>query len=132
MIEQARTLAAYERLVQADIAEYLRTTDQRYDLVLAADVFIYVGDLEPVFSGVRRVMEPGGVFCFSAELPNGSEDFELKTSLRYGQSERYIRELASGHGFAVIKVLRHPIREDQQQTIDGLYVYLSRDNQDLG
>jgi predicted TPR repeat methyltransferase len=126
MIEQARALAVYERLVQADIAEYLRTTDHRYDLVLAADVFIYVGDLESVFSGVRGVMEQGGVFCFSAELPEGSNDFELKTSLRYGQSERYIRDLANRYGFAIIRILHHPIREDQQQPVDGLYVYLSR------
>lgn len=126
MIEQAKALAVYERLVQADIADYLQTTDQRYDLVLAADVFIYIGDLEPVFSGVRRVMDQGGVFCFSAELPESSKDFELKSSLRYGQSERYIRELARQHQFEVIKVLHHPIREDQQRPVDGLYVYLSR------
>ena len=126
MIEQARTFAVYERLVQADIAEYLRTTDQSYDLVLAADVFIYIGDLEPVFSGVRRVMDSGGVFCFSAECPEGSEDFELKTSLRYGQSEHYIRDLAGQHGFGIIKILHRPIREDQQQPIAGLYAYLSR------
>jgi predicted TPR repeat methyltransferase len=126
MIEQARATAVYQRLVLADIAEYLLTTDQRYDLVLAADVFIYVGDLEPIFSGVRRVMDPGGVFCFSAEIPEGCGDFELKTSLRYGQSERYIRDLANRYGFAIIKILHHPIREDQLQFIDGQYAYLSR------
>ena len=126
MIEQARALAVYERVVQTEIVDYLRTTDQRYDLVLAADVFIYVGDLEPVFSGVRRVMEQGGLFCFSAELSEGTGDFELKTSLRYGQSERYIMDLAQRHEFAIVKILQRPLREDQQQPIDGLYVYLSR------
>jgi predicted TPR repeat methyltransferase len=126
MIEKARALAIYERLVQSDVAEYLQATDQRYDLVLAADVFVYIGDLEPVFSGVRRVMDQGGVFCFSAEIPEGSKDFELKTSLRYGHSERYVRDLASQHGFAIIKILYHPLRVDRERPVDGLYAYLSR------
>ena len=126
MLEQARALATYDALIESDIAEYLRATDQRYDLVVAADVFIYVGDLEPVFAGVRRVMEPGGVFCFSAELPERGEDLELKPTLRYGQSERYVRELAMRHGFEIMKLVHQPIREDRQQPVAGYYAYLSR------
>jgi predicted TPR repeat methyltransferase len=38
---------------------------------VAADVFVYLGALEPVFGGVRRVLEPGGVFCFSVEAWDG-------------------------------------------------------------
>ncbi|MBK8740773.1 MAG: tetratricopeptide repeat protein [Betaproteobacteria bacterium] len=125
MLGQARALGVYERLEQAEIAAYLRAADLRYDLVLAADVFIYVGDLEPVFAGVRRVLDPGGVFCFSAELAGSGGDFELKLTLRYGQSERYLRALAQQHGFAVERVLRQPIREDRQQPVAGLYVYLT-------
>ncbi|MBP8298659.1 MAG: methyltransferase domain-containing protein, partial [Burkholderiales bacterium] len=103
----------------------LQAADLRYDLVLAADVFIYVGDLESVFAGVRRVLDPGGVFCFSAELAGSDGDFELKLTLRYGQSERYLRALAQRHAFAVERVLRQPIREDRQQPVAGLYVYLT-------
>jgi predicted TPR repeat methyltransferase len=116
----------YANVVHADVAEYLRTTGQRYDLIFAADVFIYIGDLEPVFTGVARVILPGGVFCFSAELAERAATFALKTSLRYGQSERYIRDLADRHGFGIVKLLYHPIREDQQQPIAGMYVYLTR------
>ena len=93
---------------------------------MAADVFIYVGDLAPVFAGASRVMESAGVFCFSVELAQGDLDFELKTSLRYGHSEPYLRGLASRHGFEVIRTLHHTIRHDQQQAIPGLYVYLRR------
>ena len=125
MLEQARALGVYERLEQSDIVEYLQAADQRHDLVLAADVFVYIGDLDPVFAGVRRVLDPGGVFCFSAELPDHDGDFELKPTLRYGQSERYLRALARRHRFAVERVLRHPIREDQKQPVAGVYVFLT-------
>ncbi|MBA2723120.1 MAG: tetratricopeptide repeat protein [Methylibium sp.] len=127
MLDKARALGVYEQLVQAEIVEYLSTTNERFDLVLAADVFIYVGDLAPVFAAVHRVLEAGGMFCFSAELA-GSEarDFELLPSLRYAQSERYLRELAARHGFEVTRLLCEPVREDQRKSIDGMFVYLTR------
>ncbi len=124
MLDQARVLGLYEHLVQADVAEHLQTTDQRYDLLLSCDVFIYVGALEAVFSGAARVLEPGGVFCFSVEVGNDSQDFHLTTSQRYAHSDRYLRTLAAMHGFVLVKTLALPIRQDQQKNIDGLYLYL--------
>ena len=126
MLESAKARAVYQRLVQADVVAYLKTTDQLYDLILAADVFTYIGDLAPVFRGAASVMHGAGIFCFSAELPDSTKDFDLKTSLRYGQSEAYLRGLADRHGFDVVSILHQPLREDQQQAIDGLYVYLRR------
>jgi predicted TPR repeat methyltransferase len=126
MLEQARARGVYRRLVQTDLVTYLRTTDQLYDLMLAADVFIYIGDLASVFRGAASVMDGGGIFCFSAEMPDNNDDFGLKSSSRYGQSEAYLRGLAERHGFDVVRLLRQPLREDQQKPINGLYVYLRR------
>lgn len=127
MLDKARALGLYERLVHADITHYLNTTDERFDLVLAADVFIYIGDLASVFAAVHRVMEAAGVFCFSAESASSeAHDFELLPSLRYAQSERYVRELAVRHGFEVARLVHEPVREDQRRSIDGMFVYLTR------
>ena len=126
MLAKAAELKVYRKLAQSDMVAFLQTAEQTYDLVLAADVFIYVGDLGPVFRAVASVMEGGGIFCFSAETPEGDKDFELKTSLRYGHSEAYLRALAGRHGFDVVTVLRQPIREDQRQAIAGQYWYLRR------
>lgn len=127
MIEQARALGVYDHLVHADITEHLRRSTERHDLVLAADVFIYIGDLAPIFAGVRAVMLPGGLFCFSTEVAGAeTQGFELLPSLRYAHAEVYLRELARQHGFEVLKLSREPIREDQRQAIDGVFVYLVR------
>ena len=123
MLGKARELGLYDCLVHADVAEHLQATDQRYDLLLSCDVFIYVGALEAVFSGAVRVLEPGGVFCFSVEPADDSQDFHLTTSQRYAHSDRYLRTLATMHGFVLVKTLALPIRQDQQQNIDGLYLY---------
>lgn len=124
MLSKAAKSGAYQRLVQDDIVHYLETTQQRYELVVSADVFIYVGALENVFDGVSRVLAPGGVFCFSVELAPDDTDFVLRTSQRYAHSERYLRALALGHGFEVQGISHEPIREDQREPIAGLYVSL--------
>lgn len=125
MLKQARSLGIYRRLVQADLVDHLRATDERHDLVLAADVFIYIGDLAPVFEAVRRVLEPGGVFCFSAECASREDlDFELLPSLRYAHSQRYLAELAQRHGFKARRMVERPIREEQRRQVAGRFVYL--------
>ncbi len=124
MLGKAHELGVYDTLGHADLAEYLQTTDQRYDLLLSCDVFIYVGALEKVFQGAARVLESGGMFCFSVESAGDSDDFRLLPSQRYAHSERYLRTLAASHGLTVVKTLVQPIRQDQQQGVGGLFVYL--------
>jgi predicted TPR repeat methyltransferase len=126
MLEKARALGVYERLEQADLAQHLEHTAQRHDLVLAADVFIYVGALEAVFAGVQRVLEPGGVFCFSLEEAGGELDVELRASLRYAHSRRYVQRLAAQSGLQVLRIESQPIRADQQASIAGLYAWLRK------
>lgn len=125
MLDKAGALGVYNTLVHADLAEYLQGAERSDDLVLAADVFIYVGDLAAVFAGVARILQPGGLFCFTVERTVGEEELVLLPSLRYAHSEAYIRRLAREHGFEVKALLHAPLREDQQRPIEGLYVYLS-------
>lgn len=127
MVERSQARGVYERVVLSDLEHYLQGTTQRYDLVLAADVFIYIGALEAVFAGVARVMEPGGVFCFSVESAPTERDVLLRESLRYAHSRAYIEKLAAQSGFRVSAVKQQPIREDQRVPIPGLYFWLTRD-----
>ena len=125
MLDRAAALGLYERLVCADVAEYVRGTDARHDLVVAGDVFIYIGDLDPVFAGVRKVLEPGGVFCFSTERADDDKDVELRTTMRFAHSEPYVRRLAAAHGLEIVDIQRRALREERQVMLDGLYAYLA-------
>ena len=128
MLAQARTRSLYERLTRADVASYLAATDQRYDLIAAADVFTYVGDLDGVFTGAARVLAREGLFGFSVEMADdaGDADFVLRGSLRYAHSRRYVEALAQRHGFSVLRLVRKPFREDQRKLIEAWYGVLSR------
>jgi len=126
MLEKARALGVYDRLAHADIVEFLAAAEERFDLVLAADVFIYVGDLARVFALVARAMARG-LFCFSVEsLEDQGAGLRLLPSLRYAHSDAYLEGLASQHGFEVVAMKHAPVREDQGRVIEGVYVVLRR------
>lgn len=124
MLEQARGLGLYRELAHQDLTTFLAEADRRADLVIAADVFIYVGALDDVFGAVRRILEPGGCFAFTAERAPDQDDFRLLPSLRYAHSEAYIRRLADAHGFRVRELTIAPLRQSQQAPLEALYVYL--------
>ena len=127
MLAQAAARGDYDLLVRDDIVAHLRSTDARHHVVVAADVFIYVGALVSVFEGVARVLSPGGLFAFTAEvLADEARDFALLPSLRYAHSERHLRDLASRHGFAVASLVRAPLRREQDKEVEGLYLVLRR------
>jgi len=126
MLDRAAALGVYTRLTRADLVDHLRGSDQRHDLLLAADVYTYLGDLDAVHAGAQRVLERGGVLCYSVERAADAVDFELRDSLRYAHGEPYLRALAQRHGFELIAIDSATLREDQRRPIEGLLVLMQR------
>ncbi|WP_332813110.1 methyltransferase domain-containing protein [Ramlibacter sp.] len=124
MAERARGRRIYDEVVQADLGAFLQDTARRYDLLVAADVFIYVGALERVFEGAARVLDAGGEFCFSLEAAEGPQGYELRPSLRYAHTQAYIHALAASCGFELQAMERRPLRMDAGQPVPGLFAWL--------
>ena len=128
MVRQARQKAVYDALHVDDIVAFLERADDagpRFDLITAADVFIYVGKLEPVFAATRRRMSEGGLFAFSIDSLDGGS-LALRPRGRYAQSHRYIRRLARDHGFAVEGCQGIAVRTENDVAIAGAIFVLSR------
>src|SRR6201999_4397445 len=85
MIEKARARGIYDGLVVGDIETALVG---RYDLILAADTLVYLGDLGPLFAAVADHLAPGGFFLFTTEAKDG-EGFELGPKRRWRHSLPY-------------------------------------------
>lgn len=126
MVDKARARGVYDRVVQADLVDFLAGEADPYDLVLAADVFIYVGRLEQVFAQLDGRLQAGGLLAFTLEEAAPGFDVELRPSLRYAHSMAYVESLAAQHGFEWAASHSAPIRFDQQQAIPGRYVYLRK------
>jgi predicted TPR repeat methyltransferase len=84
----------YDKLMECELRTALCDGSCRYDLILAADVFIYIGDLRDLFTAVRRALRPGGLFAFTIEVWNGPDDYRLLPTRRYAQSISYLVQLA--------------------------------------
>jgi predicted TPR repeat methyltransferase len=125
MLERAAALGVYDELRQADAIEFLAAAGDRFDLVIAADVFIYVGALDEVFASLSQGMPAGGSFCFTVE-ESTTQALVLRPSLRYAHSEAGIRALAQRNGFVVTALQRRPVREEQRQPIPALFFWLER------
>ena len=126
MVERARASGAYRGVVHGDLLGFLRASNVPADLIVAADVFIYVGPLDAVFAAVAARLASGGRFAFSVERADPGRDLQLRPSLRYAHSREQIERLAAAHGFAVQAIEAGPIREEQGRPVMGWYAWLRR------
>ena len=124
MLKVAERRGLYATLACEDVVAFLSRHDTpAWDLVVSTDVFIYIGDLQPVFAGVRRVLRPGGLFGFSIESTEAA-DFVLQPTRRYAQSPGYIRRLAAEHGFDLLQLEPCVIRKEKASDTAGHIVVL--------
>jgi predicted TPR repeat methyltransferase len=123
MLAKARERAVYDELACGEIVAWLAGHGGTHDLVIAADVFVYIGDLAPVFAGVRRVLRSGGRFLFSIEAAE-SAGYELAASRRYRHASAYVERLAREHGWVVDSIERCVLRRDAGVDVAGSVVQL--------
>ncbi len=129
MIAQARDKKLYDRLEAADLQEFLsREPEGSVDLAAAADVFVYVGDLSPVFLEVARVLRPGARFAFTAQS-GPAQGFVVGDDLRFAHSAGYLRDLAAEAGLAVVELVAASTRKDRGQDVPGWAAVLRKMSQ---
>jgi predicted TPR repeat methyltransferase len=125
MIEKARARGIYGDLQVTDLETALAAPGPNYDLILAADTLVYLGDLARVFEGARRRLSPNGYFLFTVEKSEGY-GFELGPKRRWRHSEAYLRELAARTGFDLAGLVAAAPRREANQPVEGFAVALAR------
>jgi predicted TPR repeat methyltransferase len=126
MLAKARELGHYDELVHSDIVGLLRQRPQQFDIAVAADVFVYIGDLSEVFAATHAALRPGGLFAFSVEACE-SVDFLLGPTRRYAHSLGYLQRLAAAHGLSVESARESAIRKESDEAVRGYLVVMRRD-----
>jgi len=122
MAEKAKARGFYDEVNVGDI-ETLECS-RRYDLVLAADTLVYLGDLAPVFRAAHEALAERGVFLFTVERKEG-EGFALGPKRRWQHSETYLRDEAAKAGFEVTGFLECSPRSEAGVPVEGYAVALS-------
>lgn len=127
MVEVARHKGLYTALFAEDLIDFMRHgAAHSYDLVVAADVFVYIGDLQPIFSEATRLLRPSGWFAFTVEAaPAGVDDFVLDHTGRYRHLDGYLHRLARQCGFDEAHFSAAAIRTQKEQPVHGYLCVLA-------
>lgn len=131
MIEKARQKGVYQSLHVAELTEFMNSEtakDRDWDLVVAADVFIYIGDLAPIFQATTPRLSANGVFVFSTEASPDPE-YSLTSTGRFLHSRDYIERIANDAGLKVVRVDELTSRIENSQPVPAhLYTLAIQQN----
>jgi predicted TPR repeat methyltransferase len=118
MLEKASERAVYDQLIKSELVDFLNEHPRSFDLIIATDVFIYVGDLEAAFMAAKGALRPGGHFAFSVESYDGN-GYAIRSSRRFAHSLAYLGTLGKKNGFQERKTITVAVRQEEGQDIAG-------------
>lgn len=98
MLAVAKTKEFYDELLETDIQSFLMQQMSAWDIVIAADVLVYIGNLEAIVNHTYQALRPGGLFAFTTEMTEKA-DYQLQETGRYAHNSQYLARLATQTGF---------------------------------
>ncbi|MBM9602925.1 tetratricopeptide repeat protein [Desulfopila inferna] len=124
MIEVAAGKNIYSALYISEIHDFLEDCLDRYSLVLATDVFNYIGELQYTFEAINKAAQSGACLCFSTEISFGS-GYDLRKTGRFAHSPEYIQNICRLTGWKICSQEKNNLRKDKGRWVEGI-LYLVR------
>ncbi len=122
MLAIAARKGCYDALFCAEISEFLQSSAAAvYDLIIAADVFNYVGHPGSIFEQAARVVCKGGRFFFSIELlAEHGASMHLAANGRFAHADQFIRDCAEHHGWRIDCAEQVDLRTERDSWVAGV------------
>src|SRR5207247_2653378 len=89
-----------------------------FDLVIAADVLVYVGDAAPLFAALTFKVPPGGLIALSIER-RAEGSFALEPTGRFSHNPEHIAGLGAAAGFELAATRDSVIRHERRALAHG-------------
>lgn len=122
MIARARAKGIYDWLAPCSLLDALAT--HQADLIVAADVLVYVGDLAPVFAACYAALPKAGLCAFTVQ--KGDAPISLGADLRYAHSADQLKQWAQDYGFTCAVLADCTTRYDRGVPVPGLVCVLRK------
>ena len=138
MLDKARERNLYDRLERLDLVPMMqRESSSAYDLVLAADVLVYLGKLDELLAEARRLLQPGGYLAFSVESLDAlgdagagsaatDRDYRLNETGRFAHARAYLARLREQNGFEELSLTETQSRLNDGKGVQGYLVVWRR------
>lgn len=127
MVAKAGEKGIYDALAVAELTEYLAgQAENEHDLILAADVMVYIGDPAQVLAGAARALRPGGAFVFSVQAGDAvmPEGFLIGADSRFAHDPVFLRGRAADAGFTITLFEPATTRREAGAAVPGYLVAL--------
>ncbi|MBV8803333.1 MAG: tetratricopeptide repeat protein [Gammaproteobacteria bacterium] len=122
MLAVAAEKKLFDKLITQELTEFLMQKHQQFDLILAGDVVVYLGDLTNLFNLVKQALRTRGIFIFNAEICQESS-FKMNQSGRFSHSKDYIDSQITKNNFTIHSYQNIITRQQNNQPVYGhLYV----------
>jgi predicted TPR repeat methyltransferase len=123
MLAAAERKRIYDRLVVGDLVSFLATENRPFDLIVAADVFVYFDDLAPVLRSAARRLAASGAIAFSVET-HAENGVILRDTLRFAHGEPHLRAATAEAALEVAYLARASTRTEKNSPVEGLVAVL--------
>lgn len=126
MVARAQARGIYDGLRVGELIADLKAHARTYDLIVAADVLCYFGDLAEVLSATAAALKAGGGFAFSVErLTDAAPDetWRVRPSGRYAHAADALPAALRAAGFAKIAMEAESTRSESGAAVPGAIVW---------
>ncbi len=117
----------YDDLIEADLVRAMQDRPGMFDLIIAADVLIYVGDLEPLLTAARRSLRIGGLLSFTTEICPDERRYQLQRNRRYAHGPVYVEQTGRRAGLRLLEQQSAALRnaDDGREAAGDVYLFAS-------
>jgi predicted TPR repeat methyltransferase len=123
MLTRARERAVYDELVQAELTTWLRQHAGAFDVIAAADVLVYFGDLRAWMAAAAASLHPGGRLVFTTERSEAEpRGFRLHPHGRYSHTQDYVEQTLLAAGLLPLLCERVQLRLEGGEPVAGTLV----------
>lgn len=117
MIAEATRAGHYDELIVDDAGAHLAGAAP-YELVVAADVLIYFGDLASLAAAVAAALAPGGVWVFTVE-DAAAPGYALGPDGRYAHHRDHVAAILAAAGLTVLGETAAVVRRQAGRDVAG-------------
>ncbi len=128
MLEMAKEKHIYDELIQSDLTTFLADKIDRYDLILAGDVLVYIGELDSLFKYISQACREQGLVIFNAEISD-ADTYKMNQSGRFSHSKDYLDKLATENQFKIEDYQACTSRLQNNEPVYG-HLYVLRKKRD--
>ena len=126
MLDFANSRSIYDQLWCQSLQEFFNNSTISYDIILASDVLVYMGELNSLFKGIAKQLSFEGLFGMTVEKTTEAP-WVWSISGRFAHRLDYIQQTAKQHHLRLLTCQEKAIRKEKHAWVYGYIIVLTHE-----